>query len=933
MKKFFKVFLIIVLLILAVLFASPFLFKGKIISIANEQLEKNLNAKASFSDINISLIRNFPNAGVRLKNLVVVGIESFEGDTLLTIHSIDIALDIISAIKMENIKIKRIYINKPYVNAIVLETGEANWDIVPEKAEDEPEDTTATEFTAQVTLKVFKISNASLNYSDYKSRLLASFENLNFTLSGDLSKDFSELVIDSKTEKVNLVMGGIRYAKNLMLSIHFDIDANLKESIYKLNENSVSLNKLTLNFDGSLEIPEPGNIITNLAFNTGNTDFKTLLSLVPAIYMTDFTDLKTTGSLKLDGNVKGSITENTTPSVDLKLLVKNATFSYPDLPKSADNIEIDLDLHYDGIQIDNTTLDVNKFHVDLGTNSVDLSLNLRNPVTDPFTNGQLVAAIDLATVGDVVPIENTEMKGIIKVKLDWMGKVSSIENQKYDEFKADGNIEITNLFYNSADIPRAFLLKESKISFSPEFMEVSSFSATLGLSDFSMYGQLSNYIPYVLKDETIKGKLTLNSNHIDLNEFMAESKATEEPDPKADTLPLEVIEVPGNIDFRLQASISELFYDKLEINDVKGIIVVKDKKVIMENLSMNMLDGNFILSGEYNTQDIKSPLVDFNFNASNIDVSKCFVAFDVLARIAPIASKTEGKVSLGMRFTSFLASDMKPVLSSIAGEGSLASRRLTIKSSDAFSAIGNVLNTDAFNNLALNDLEIDFEIIDGHVFVDPFETRMGDVTMLIAGEQSFENTLNYGINLSAPSKLLGLENKAINDLYKSAASKGIAIPKSETVNLLAKITGKMKDPKVSIDLKDNITKTTTEIKEELIETGKQVIEEKKEEAKKEAKKQARAEADKIMKEAEKQAANVKSEAKRLADAVRYEANANAKKLLDEARNPITQAAAEPAAKKLRSEGEKKARKIESEADAKAEKILKNARIKADKLLE
>jgi len=106
MKKLLKVLLIIVLVILAILVTAPFLFKGKIIEIANEQLEKNLNAKASFSDINISLIRNFPNVSVRLKDLMVIGVEEFENDTLLNIQSFDIAVDIISAIKMENIKIK-----------------------------------------------------------------------------------------------------------------------------------------------------------------------------------------------------------------------------------------------------------------------------------------------------------------------------------------------------------------------------------------------------------------------------------------------------------------------------------------------------------------------------------------------------------------------------------------------------------------------------------------------------------------------------------------------------------------------------------------------------------------------------------------------------------------------------------------------------------
>ena len=100
MKKFLKIFGLIILVLLIILIAAPFLFKGKIIGIVNEQLEKNINAKASVSDVNISLIRNFPNLSVRLKNLTVIGIDEFDEDTLLAINSFDLAVDVISVIKM-----------------------------------------------------------------------------------------------------------------------------------------------------------------------------------------------------------------------------------------------------------------------------------------------------------------------------------------------------------------------------------------------------------------------------------------------------------------------------------------------------------------------------------------------------------------------------------------------------------------------------------------------------------------------------------------------------------------------------------------------------------------------------------------------------------------------------------------------------------------
>jgi hypothetical protein len=76
------------------------------------------------------------------------------------------------------------------------------------------------------------------------------------------------------------------------------------------------------------------------------------------------------------------------------------------------------------------------------------------------------------------------------------------------------------------------------------------------------------------------------------------------------------------------------------------------------------------------------------------------------------------------------------------------------------------LKTDALKNMTLKDVDLNFIIQNGSLTVQPFETSMGDVKMNIGGQQSFGKTLDYSINLSAPRKLLGLENPALNNLYK-----------------------------------------------------------------------------------------------------------------------------------------------------------------------
>lgn len=928
MKKFLKISAIIVLAIFVLIISVPLLFKGKIIEIANEQISKTLNAKAGFSDLSISLIRSFPNVSVGIKELYVAGINEFEGDTLISIRNFMVVADLISAIKMENIAIRKIAIDYPRVHAWVTADGKVNWDIMKETGEEEVEDTTTSETDINVKLKRFEINHGNIRYDDDSSKMSASLDDFNFAMTGDLSSDFTTLELNSSTKAVNVVYAGIRYLKNAALSLHFDVDADLKNSVYTLKDNSIALNDLVLRFDGQASMPNEEDIVIDMTYGLDKAEFKSLLSLVPAIYMNDFGDLKASGQLQLDGSVKGTYNEKVMPNVDLKLLVQNGKFSYPDLPKSAENIAVDVNMHYDGVQDDNTTVDVNRFHIDLGSNPVDMTLNIKTPMSDMHINGNLNMNLDLATLSDVIPLENTTLKGKINAALDFMGYMSYIENEEYEKFKADGSVSIQDFTYSSPDLPRDLGITETSLIFSPRYVEVKSFNAVMGKSDFSLSGRVEDFIPYVFKDETIKGNFIFTSDVLDLNEFMTES--TEAEAEETDTASLTVIEVPGNIDFKLVSRIDKLYYDKLEIDNTVGTILIKDNRVILEGISLNMLEGSMKLSGEYNTKDIKNPMVDFDFTASSINIPMAFSAFSTLQKFAPIAGKAIGNVSLKMKYSSILGSDMMPIMQSIVSNGNVKSPQVGIKSSETFNKIGNALNTKAFDNMTLRNLGIDFAIRDGRLMVSPFETSVGNAKLLIGGDQGLDQTMNYSMAINVPRSELGAAaNASINNLITKASGAGLKVDPLQELNIKVKVGGTVSDPKIALDLGENAAQAKEAIKEEVKQAVQQQIDTKKEEARA----AAQAEVDKIMAEAQKEADMIREKAAAAAEVIRKEANNNADNLVAKAKkDPISKRLAEEAAKKVRQEGEASAQKVVSEADTKAEAILKAAREKGDKLL-
>ena len=141
-------------IIVAAAIIIPIAFKDKIKNRIETEINGMLNAKVSFADYKLSLFKAFPDASFSLEDLSVTGTGAFEGDTLAAVKSIDIVFNLRSLFGDKGYEIKSVSVNQPLVNAIVLEDGTANWDIMKETPEDIEADTVAENDIAGAIKKV-----------------------------------------------------------------------------------------------------------------------------------------------------------------------------------------------------------------------------------------------------------------------------------------------------------------------------------------------------------------------------------------------------------------------------------------------------------------------------------------------------------------------------------------------------------------------------------------------------------------------------------------------------------------------------------------------------------------------------------------------------------------------------------------------------------
>lgn len=914
------------LVLIILLIAAPFLFKKQIVQFVKDTANEQLNAKVNFGEFDLTLLSSFPDFTLSVDSVSIANIGDFDGDTLLYAKNLTVGLNLMSVIKGDKYEIHSIVIDQPRIHALVLKDGKANWDITKPSTDSTGVVDTTKAAPFKMGLEKFEIKNAYIVYDDASMGFYTELYNMTHTLSGDFTSDNFVLETLTEIEKFTMTYGGVTYMNKVKTRIKADMDADMPNFKFTFKENEFSLNELTLGLDGFFAMPKD-DMDMDLKFKANQTEFKNILSLVPGVYTADFKDVKTSGSLSLDGFAKGIYNDKKMPAFGCKLLIKDAMFQYPSLPKSATNIQVDLLVDNKTGEPDATVIDLNKFHVELAGNTIDATMHVSTPVSDANINAAVLAKINLASMKDVIPMEKgDDLNGMITADVKMKGRMSSIEKEHYEEFDASGKLAILDMNYQTKSLNYPTKISAMYLEFNPKTVDLTKFDAQIGKSDIQMDGKIENFLQYALKDSLLKGTFNLNSTLLDVNELMSSSDTTKPAAATpADTAAMTVAAVPSNLDVRLNANIAKLLYDNLTITKVTGGVAIKDSKMTLDNLKLTLdeVEGTMALTGVYNTQNIKKPTVDFDVDIANFDIPKTVKMFNTVEKLAPIAKYSKGKFGTKLKFTTLLDEHMEPVMNTLTGGGKLNTNSVTVEGFEPINKLADALKQEKYKKLTFENVNASYTFKDGRLFVDEMPIKSGKITGTVKGSTGFDQTIDYTWKLEIPRDEFGSQaNAAAGSLLAQLNSQaGTNVKLGDKVKIKALFGGTVSKPTLKTDLFNTETGAKDQVKE-IITQGVDM-----------AKEKAREEAEKIMKDAQEQADKIKADAKVLADKTKTEGYAAIDKNIETIKNPVAKISAKAAAPTAKKEVDKKAQVILDEANKKADQILINAKAESDKKLQ
>lgn len=514
MKKFFKILSIsvgaLIALVLLAAWLIPVFFKEDIKAAIDRQLVKTIDAEVYFEldKFSLSLFSNFPDVTASAGDFGVVGKGEFRGDTLASVKSFEVAIDVMSVLFKDEMQVNGIYLNQPRVQALVNEDGKANWDIMIPSDQQEEADTIEGQ-PLSVNIEEWKITDGYVRYDDKQGGIFSEVKELNHSGSGTL-KDVYSIATNTTAEELTTSYGGIRYLYKNKLDAKIDAIIDLDAFKFTFDQNEISINDFGFHFDGWVAMPEEG-IDFNIKYGADKTEFKHLISLIPAVFMEGYEDVKTSGSLAFDGAVQGMLTDDRVPSFELNLKVAEGMFQYPDVPAAVDNINMDLSILNDDGIIDNTLVNLKELHMDIGDNPVDAKLLLKG-FENPMIDANMKARIDLEKIMNIFPVEGLTLRGIYNLDAKAQGQYIEAENKLP---KVDAGMSLTDGYVKTEDFPESLdnidfaSIVSSKGDMKSTTVDVSKLHFSLGEDEFGAKMYLENF-ENLLFDITANGVIDLD---------------------------------------------------------------------------------------------------------------------------------------------------------------------------------------------------------------------------------------------------------------------------------------------------------------------------------------------------------------------------------------------------------------------------------------
>lgn len=780
----------ILLGLILVLFLLGYFFEDKLHLMAIRELSDALHARIDVKDTHVSFLRSWPDVNVRLEGVTINPIDAEPGDNVITLASAELDIYFWSFFS-DRMEIESVLLDEPTAHLVMDKEG--NWNIGDmfqppvdsTKSSDEGEELVFDLSGVRIADGVFAMQD-QLTGADLR------IDSIYLDLSGDFSAKRTDFDTEMAFHLDRWKDQGLNWAGDKHVSLDILADASLEgQKIYRIREAEAKVAGVVLNWGGEISEADQGYDL-NLAYNTSRNDFDAFMSLLPGGLLETGRDYEYDGEFNMHGWIRGLAGAGSLPSIYAEYAVANGAFHYVDYESRLTGIQLSGSCMYEEGNLAGSWFKVDTLEAHLRDKLVHGALSYDN-FKDPNLECQLHGQLALEDIREFYPdfADSSQLAGIVDLDLIVDGKISDFKAKRYHAVRAQGALEMKEVRIEDRRVRHPVEGLNGSIRVDNHRIQVTDLVGKVGKSDFEVKGMITEYLPWFFgKDSRIVGTLELKSGNMDLNDWIVEEEG-EAVDGSEDRF---AFRLPGNVDVDVRARVDHLVVAQLEASKVSGQVRLYDKRVNLERLIMNTLQGSMVLTGSLHAQRPEKCEIRLDATARDIDINKGFRTFDQLAAFALVEENLYGSFTGDVHIEGELNQYLDLDPNSLVSYGQVTLKNGRLKDFEPLEGLAGFVKLEDLRDLNFSDVTTTFQVENGYFYLPGVYVEANDYKMDVSGRHGFDNTLDYRVAVELPRKNArqsgSSEIRSLVDIAPESKAR-IVVP--------VRITGTVDHPKYALD--------------------------------------------------------------------------------------------------------------------------------------
>ncbi len=742
-KKLKKTFLIcfsVIAIVFLIAFAIGYYYEDTVKKIIIDQLNENLSTEIQVkdikNDIEFSIFKKFPFASLHFKNITAKdAIKNTIKGNLLEAKDVYLEFSILDLI-FKKFRIKNIEVNDAKLFLKTYKNKTDNYHFWKPS-------TDTVKSKSFFDLQKVKLNNVIISYADYSSfqdYLLIANKAI---LKGHFGDDNYSLKIEG-----NIFINHIKSNKKIIISrrntfLDLSLSVDNQKNTYRFEKAYLNLGKLSFSITGLISYNKP-NTYFNLEIAGKKTELQSFIYELPAEYQNFFKKYDCKGEFYFNSTVKGNLNDNESPSINAKFGISNGKIIQKANDITLENLSFSAVYSNGNIKNPGTAfLTITNFKSQLNDGKLSGNIKIRN-FNKP--NIDLIASVDinLSDLNKFLKLDTIKsLSGRIISDLSFSGTLNSFEKFTVNDFltsKSSGSVKLENVSLEIKNQNLSYSNINGSFRFNNNDLITENLSGRVSDNEFNFKGSFTNILPYIFTpNQKLKIEAEFSSPSIDFDKLLQFKTSAKDTTYK--------LTLTDDIDFKVKLNIGKFRFRKFNASSISGIIMMKNRQLVANDIVLWSMDGKVKLSGLIDATSSGKLVISCDASLNMVDVQKMFNHFENFGQKGIKEENIKGVVNANIQFASQWSNTFKIDPASIYAKTDIVIEKGELVNYEILKGLSGYIKGRDFTRVRFATLKNSIEIKNKVINIPSMDIKSDAIDFHVSGTHTFDNKIEYHLNL------------------------------------------------------------------------------------------------------------------------------------------------------------------------------------------